>query len=444
MKYILLTSIIALVVFLTGCTTAPIRDDSRLQNSIGTAGVGTPRLPAKDENYLDDTWFTEPLSLERAVQAALLNNPLVRAELTRLDAAQAERIQAGLLRNPMGSLMVLRPEGGGRFELNYSLMQSLFDLFTRSGRVAVANAAQARVQAEVMMQLVRIAQDTEAAYFEVITAKDTVRLQQELLALEQNTSMLQTRLARQGAVSSSMAIGQQAAFSQQTQLLRTAEAEQVKALSMLAQQMGLATSKRMLLPDRLPAMQLSVFNEPELQALAQKHRPELLAANANIGQMRAEKNLQTGALRNTEPSLGLAGVRESSGFSLNGLGAQITLPIFDTGRARSDLADAKITQAQFQAEATRRFIPLEVERALAILIASTKALAQSDRNLKQQQQLEKLSVGNYQQGNGDYQRVVDAKRYRLSSQMQQVQAQQIVRSALVDLERSTGVAMQKQ
>ena len=444
MKYILLTSIIALVVFLTGCTTAPIRDDSRLQNSIGTAGVGTPRLPAKDENYLDDTWFTEPLSLERAVQAALLNNPLVRAELTRLDAAQAERIQAGLLRNPMGSLMVLRPEGGGRFELNYSLMQSLFDLFTRSRRVAVANAAQARVQAEVMMQLVRIAQDTEAAYFEVITAKDTVRLQQELLALEQNTSMLQTRLARQGAVSSSMAIGQQAAFSQQTQLLRTAEAEQVKALSMLAQQMGLATSKRMLLPDRLPAMQLSVFNEPELQALAQKHRPELLAANANIGQMRAEKNLQTGALRNTEPSLGLAGVRESSGFSLNGLGAQITLPIFDTGRARSDLADAKITQAQFQAEATRRFIPLEVERALAILIASTKALAQSDRNLKQQQQLEKLSVGNYQQGNGDYQRVVDAKRYRLSSQMQQVQAQQIVRSALVDLERSTGVAMQKQ
>ena len=444
MKYILLTSTIALVVFLTGCTTAPVRDDSRLQNSIGTAGVGTPRLPAKAENYLDDTWFTEPLSLERAVQAALLNNPLVRAELTRLDAAQAERIQAGLLRNPMGSLMVLRPEGGGRFELNYSLMQSLFDLFTRSGRVAVANAAQARVQAEVMMQLVRIAQDTEAAYFEVITAKDTVRLQQELLVLEQNTSMLQTRLARQGAVSSSMAIGQQAAFSQQTQLLRTAEAEQVKALSMLAQQMGLATSKRMLLPDRLPAMQLSVFNEPELQALAQKHRPELLAANANIEQMRAEKNLQTGALRNTEPSLGLAGVRESSGFSLNGLGAQITLPIFDIGRARGDLADANIAQAQFQAEAARRLIPLEVERALAILIASTKALEQSERNLKQQQQLEKLSLGNYKQGNGDYQRVVDAKRYRLSSQMQQIQAQQTLRAALVDLERATGVAMQKQ
>ena len=444
MKYILLTSTIALVVFLTGCTTAPVRDDSRLQNSIGTAGVGAPRLPAKGENYLDDAWFTEPLSLERAVQAALLNNPLVRAELTRLDAVQAERIQAGLLRNPMGSLMVLRPEGGGRFELNYSLMQSLFDLFTRSRRVAVADAAQARVQAEVMMQLVRIAQDTEAAYFEAITATGTLRLQQELLALEQNTLTLQTRLARQGAVSNSVVITQQSALAQQTQLLRTLEAGQIKASSMLAQQMGLATSKRMLLPDRLPAMQLSAFDEPELQALAQKHRPELLATQANVEQMRAEKNVQTGALRNTEPLLGPAGVRERSGFSLNGLGAQITLPIFDTGRARSNLADAKISQAQFQAEATRRLIPLEVERSLAILIASTKALAQSDRNLKQQQQLEKLALGNYKQGNGDYLRVVDAKRFRLSSQMQQIQAQQMLRAALVDLERATGVAMQNQ
>ena len=444
MKYILLTSTIALAVFLTGCTTAPVRDDSRLQNSIGTAGVGAPRLPAKGENYLDDAWFTEPLSLERAVQAALLNNPLVRAELTRLDAVQAERIQAGLLRNPMGSLMVLRPEGGGRFELNYSLMQSLFDLFTRSRRVAVADAVQARVQAEVIMQLVRIAQDTEAAYFEAITAKDTLRLQQELLALEQNTLTLQTRLARQGAVSNSVAITQQIALAQQTQLLRNLEAGQIKAMSMLAQQMGLATSKRMLLPDRLPAMQLSVFDEPQLQALAEKHRPELLATQANVEQMRAEKNVQTGALRNSEPLLGPAGVRESSGFSLNGLGAQITLPIFDTGRARSNLADAKISQAQFQAEATRRLIPLEVERALAILIASTKALAQSDRNLKQQQQLEKLALGNYKQGNGDYLRVVDAKRFRLSSQMQQIQAQQMLRAALVDLERATGVAMQNQ
>ena len=440
MKITYLASVIAVGLFLTGCTTAPVRDDSRVQNSIGLAGAGAPRLPAIGESYLDDAWFAEPLTLERAVQAALLNNPLVRAELTRLDAAQVERIQAGLLRNPMGSLMVLRPEGGGRFELDYSLMQSLFDLFTRSKRIDAASAAQARTQAEVMLQLVSIAQDTEAAYFEAIATMGAVRLQREQLALEDNTLVLLQRQARQGVLSSNPVLSQQAAVSMQAHALRTAEAEQTKALSALAKLLGISSTNRLTLPNHFPVLPLAAFNEPELQALAIKHRPELMAVNASMDKARAEKKLQTGVLRATDPSLGLGGIRESSGMSLNGLSAQISLPIFDTGRARGALADAKIAQARYQAEATRRLIPLEVERALAIVIASTKVLEQVDHHVRQQQQFEKLAVRNYQQGSGDYLNVAEAKRLRLASQMEQLQAQQILCIAYVGLERATGVA----
>ena len=441
MKTKSLVTAIAFGVLLVGCTAAPVRDDSRVQNSVGMAGVGAPRLPADGESYLDDAWFAEPLTVDRAVQAALLNNPQVRAELTRLDAAQAELIQAGLLRNPMGSLMVLRPEGGGRFELDYSLMQSLFDLFTRNKRIDVANAAQAKVQAEVMLQLVGIAQDTEATYYEGILAKEEVRLQQELLALEQSALTLQTRQARQGIVPSSTVLAQQANTSQRAHELRAAEAEQTKALSALAQQLGLSSVKPLLLPDRLPPLTLSVLNEPQLQALAQKHRPELMATTASIEQASAEKKLQTGVLRNTEASLGIAGNRESSGLNMSGLAAQISLPVFDTGRARNALANAQIAQAQYQAATVRRLIPLEVERALATLIINTKALKDADHHLLQQQQLEKLARRNYQQGVSDYQTMTEAKRLRLAAQREQLQAQRSLRVAYVDLERATGVAM---
>lgn len=443
MKTKTLVRAIAFSVFIAGCTAAPVRDDSRVKNSIEMAGVGAPRLPANDEPYLDEAWFAQPLTVERAVQAALLNNPQVRVELTRLDAAQAELIQAGLLRNPMGSLMVLRPEGGGRFELDYSLMQSLLDLFTRNKRIDVANAAQASVQSEVMLQLVRIAQDTEATYYEAMTAKDAVRLQQELLTLEQSALALQTLQARQGAVSSSVMLAQQAGVSMRAHEKRTAESEQTKALSALAQQLGLSSIKPLMLPDNLPALALSVLNEPELQALAQKHRPELMATTASIEQASAEKKLQTGALRNTDPSLGIAGNRESSGFGMNGLAAQISLPIFDTGRARSAMADAKIAQARYRDDATRRLIPLEVERALATLIFSARALEDADHHLRQQQQLEKLATRNHRQGLGDYLDVTEVKRLRLAAQMEQLRAQQALRVAYVDLERATGVAMQK-
>lgn len=443
MKTKTLVSSIALIVFLTGCAAAPVHDDARIKNSIERAGAGTPRLPANGESYLDAAWFAEPLTVERAVQAALLNNQQVRIDLTRLDAAQAELIQAGLLRNPMGSLMALRPEGGGLFELDYNLMQSLFDLFTRSKRIDVANAAQARVQAEVMMSVVRIAQDTEATYYEVMTAKDAVLLQQELLTLEQSVLVLQTRKSGQGILSSSAVMAQQTNTSQRAHELRTAEAEQTKALSALAGQLGLSSVDSLRLPGHIPALTLSVLNEPELQALAQKHRPELMATNASIEQAKAEKELQTGGLRNTDASLGVAGNRESSGFSMKGLAVQITLPIFDTGRARSMLADANIARAQYQDEATQRLIPLEVERALATLIASTKALEHADHHLQQQHQLEKLAMRNYQQGAQEYLDIMEARRLRLASQSEQLKAQRALRLAYVDLERATGVAMQQ-
>jgi multidrug efflux system outer membrane protein len=254
---------------------------------------------------------------------------------------------------------------------------------------------------------------------------------------------LQTRQAHQGIIQSSKVLSQQATTSQQAHALRTAEAEQTKALSELAQQLGLSSVKHLVLPDHLPTMTLSVLNEPELQAFAQKHRPELMATTASIEQANAEKKLQTGVLRNTDASLGIAGNRESSGFKMNGIAVQISLPIFDTGRARSALADAQIAQAQYQAEATRRLIPLEVERALATLIANTKALEHANHHLQQQQQLEKLALRNYQQGVGDYLYLVEAKRLRLAAKMEQLQAQQIQRTVYVDLERATGVAAQK-
>ena len=442
MKITYLVSAIAVSVLLTGCLAAPVRDDSMVKNSIAMAGIGSPRLPGSGEAYLDDVWFAETLTLNRAVQAALLNNPQVRAELSRLDIAQAELIQAGLISNPMLDFMLLRPNGGGRFELDYALMQSLFDLFARTSRIEVASAAQARVQAEVMMQLVRIAQDTEAAYYEAMAMKDALRLQREQLALEENTLSLLKRQAQQGVVSSSPVLTQQATVSMQAHALRTAEAEQTQALSALTQLLGLSSIHRLVLPDHLAPLQLAVLNEPELQALAQKYRPELSASTASVEQMRAEKILQSGAMRATEPSLGIAGMRDVDGMKLNGLAAKITLPIFDTGRARDTLANANIAQAQYQAEVAQRLIPLQVERALATLITNTKALEHADHHVRQQMQLETLALRNYQQGVGDYLYLVEAKRLRLASQMEQLQAQQMLREAYVDLERATGMAIQ--
>ena len=352
------------------------------------SAIGAPRLPGPGEAYLDAAWFEQQLTADLIVQAALLNNPRVRLELSRLDAAQAERIQAGLVSNPMVSLMALRPEGGGRYELGYSLMQSLFDLFTRSRRIAVAQAAQRRVEAEVIVQLLTIAQDSQAAYYDALAAQAKLDLQRERLALEEESNRLLQRQASQGAVSASAAMEQQAATSMRAHEMQAADAELAQARSALAQLLGLSSASALNLPASLPAFAMPGLDAPALQALATSNRAELRAATAGIEQAKAERDLQSGALRTYEPSLGLAGARETDGMWLNGLELKVLIPVFDTGQARRDLASTQVAQAEFSAESVRRQVPLEVERALSTLATAQVAARHADHHLQQQKLLE--------------------------------------------------------
>lgn len=433
---------VALALLLAGCTTAPAREDApRVTAAIEAAGADGLRLPTPGENYLDADWFAEPMSASYAVQAALLNNPRVRADLARLDAAQAERVQAGLLRNPMASLMALRPEGGGRYELDYSLMQSLFDLFTRSRRIVVADAAQRRVEAEVIADLLALAQDTEAAYYEALAAEARRRVLREQLALEAEDLRLLQGQASQGALPASAVLSQQAAASMQAHELQSAEVATTQARSVLAQLLGLSSAKALVLPEAFPPFDLPGLDEPALQALAVEHRPDLQAAKASVEKSRAERALQPGALRAADPSLGAAGTRESGGLSLNGVAVQISLPIFDTGRARRDLANAQVAQAEFTAESMQRQVPLDVERALAVVMASQAAVEHTVHHVRQQQQLETLARKIYTQGVSDLSTYRLASRARLVAEIERIESQQALWSAFVALERATSVAI---
>ena len=127
-------------------------------------------------------------------------------------------------------------------------------------------------------------------------------------------------------------------------------------------------------------------------------------------------------------------------MSLNGVGVQLLLPIFDTGRARRDVATAQVRQAQFSEQALRRRVPLDVEQAVIALLIAEKAAAHAGHHVEQQQALERLALRSYQQGVADRPSYQQARRARLSSQLQRLQSQQALWSALSTLERALGVA----
>lgn len=439
MKPRILCVVIALPLLLSACaSTPPLRSQTASLQEGLTVASAAAQLP--EGTVADPAAFDPavPLGLDRAVQWAFAHNPEVRAALARLDATQAERLQAALLDNPMVALMALRPEGGGRYLLEYGLMQSLYELLSRSRRIDVADAEAQRREAEVLLDLVTLAQDTRAALVEAWFAEQAVQLEQQQWAVADESQRLALREVQQGIAPASAALAQQGAFAERAQALRAAEAAQLASRARLAGRLGLSSAEGLLLPAELPMPPLADFDAAEWQAWAVQHRAERRIATAQLEQARAQAALETGAWRDTQPAVELGGMRDPKGMAMRGAKLQISLPLFDRGQARRALAAARIAEAEQESEALRRRVSLEVETAFATLLVLRDGAVQAERRLHQQQQFEALAQRVHAQGLGERAALQTARRERLMAAAERLQAERMLWSSLLELERAAG------
>ncbi len=435
-------AVLPLSLLLAACAAAPPQGDAQsVSAAIAQAVSGAPRLPLAQEAFPGPAVFDTPLTIERAVQIALLNHPRVRIELARLDAVHAERLRAGLLRNPVVSLIALRPDDGGRIDLEYGLMQSLFDLFSRSRRVALANATERRVEAEVAGQLIAIAQDAQAAYYEALTADAALAIQRQLLVLEEDALRLLQRTEEAGASLVSETQEQRVATALRRHAVQSAGLARTQAHATLARQLGISSMEKLQLVSPAGEVLPADLDEAELRMLAARHRTELHAAAAGVDEARAEIALQSGGLVTLDPVLGPMGTRETDGSTSKGVQAQLTLPVFDRGGPRRDLARARLAQAEATADATGRSVSLQVEAAVGALLISQADQLVAVHHVQWQQQLSSLARRLYEQGAADYDTRLRAERSALAAGLDSIEAQRRSWLAAVELQRSTGVSL---
>lgn len=379
----------------------------------------------------------KPLTATRAMQAALATHAEVRAELARLDVIAAEQVQAGLLRNPMLSLMALRPEGGG-FALEASWMQSLFDLLTRSRRIDLADAVARRERAEVAMRLLDLGIAAQSAFHDAVASAARERLLQSELALDVQALDLQSRWTQRGLSPQSELLRLQAQRDERRHMLHEAEIEAARARSLLAERIGLATHRSLRLPDAIALPALPDAALADWQARARSTRPELRASAAAIDIAARERELEGGRLRTLEPDLGLQFERDGEGMVMAGPELRIAVPWFDRGQARAQRLDAGRREAAWRDEAQRRRVLIEVERALDTLAHAAHARDDAERHLAQTQIADALSARQYRSGNIDLMARIDAQRAVLAAERQQLDARLALAQAHIELQRAVG------
>ena len=309
-----------------------------------------------------DALLARPLTVDDAVQLALLNNRGLQADFAELGIGEAELVQAGRLPNPGYSFARLRR--GDEVELERGLHFNLARLLAMPWITEMESRRFAQTQHRVTQRVLSLAADTRKAYYNAVASEEAVRYRRQVQQAAEAGAELARRMQRIGNFSKLQHAREQA-FSVDASL-NLARAEQARRatrerLTRLLGTWGEQTAFQ--LPERLPDLPRTVADQPDIERAAMAQRLDVQAAKlaaeemaSNLGLTKTTRFvnvLELGALRN--------GSNEAP--TQRGWEVAVELPLFDWGAARVARAEAVYLQAVNRAAETAVNARSEVRQA---------------------------------------------------------------------------------
>lgn len=313
--------------------------------------------------------LADGLSQEEAVALALWNNAQFQADLAELGFARADLIEAGLLRNPMLSLLF--PVGPKQLEATLTLPIEV--LWQRPKRVAAAKLEAQRVAENLVQHGLDLAREVRVAYADLMLAGAQNQIAQENSHLRREIAEIAAARQRAGDISAleASAARLEALRAQEAAVNFAANAELLHARLITLLGMNISDTSFALSPE--PETELPRQNLTELLRAAFASRPDLRAAELaleaagkRLGWERAKILNLTGVLD--------ANAAGKEGFE-SGPGAQIEIPLLNWNNGKVARAQAQIEQAARQYLVVKHRLALEVQEAYTNYLTAQQALS---------------------------------------------------------------------
>ena len=288
--------------------------------------------------------LASPLSVDDAVQVALLNNRGLQATYAELGIAESNLVQAGRLRNPGFIFLRAHSGGGTRIERTYTFDFVSLIMAPLATRIEGRRFEQTKLL--VTNEVLRVAAETRKTYFEAVAAQEGLRYFEQVKTAAEAGAELAQRMAKAGNWSKLDQAREQVFYAEAVAQLARAQQNGVAERERLTRLMGLwGEDLQFKLPERLPALPNDKPELTDLEPYAIRERldirsvqreTEALAASLGLTKTTRFLNvLDVSYLRNSEPG----GVRET-GYEIS-----LEIPIFDWGGARVARAEAIYMQA---------------------------------------------------------------------------------------------------
>ena len=181
--------------------------------------------------------LAQPLTVEAAVQVALLNNRSLQASFDELGISEAERVQAGRLPNPGFSFG--RLEKGTEVEYERGLHINLARLIAMPLTSGMEAKRFEQVQRQTNLALFELATQTRKAWYGAVAAQESLGFMRQVMDSAEAGAELARRLAAVGNYSLLQQAQEQSFYADAGLNLIRAEQARVQAREQLTRLLGL-------------------------------------------------------------------------------------------------------------------------------------------------------------------------------------------------------------
>jgi len=309
--------------------------------------------------------LSKPLSVDDAVQIALLNNRELQASYSELGIVEADLVQAGRLPNPGFSFG--RTHTGDDIKIDRSLTLSVMSLLTMPAASRIEARRFEQTKLKLADAMLRTAAMTRKAYYQSIAATQSVRYQEQVREAAEVAHELAARMAKQGNFSQLDAARERAFYLETSTQLTRVRTQAMQENESLIRLLGLRKQDGMLqLPSRLPDLPKSAITLDNSEQVAMEQRLDVQSAKLEVAALQGSLGLTKATRFINVLDLGYVRNAESGKPAEIGYQASIEIPLFDWGGARVAKAEAIYMQAVHRLAATAVQAQSEVRSAYAV------------------------------------------------------------------------------
>jgi cobalt-zinc-cadmium efflux system outer membrane protein len=295
-----------------------------------------------------DDLIREELSVDRAVQIALLNNQHLQAVYEDLGVTQADVVEAGLLENPVFFGQTRFPDTSPSMtNLEFEVSQNFLDILMLPARKKLAAMQFEEVKLRVADEVLKLAAEVREAYYRAIGALQIEQMRRHIAEAAAASYEMSRRLHSAGNISDLRLAGEQGHYEQARMDYARSKTLVVESREQLIRLLGLwGAQAELKLTQQLPEVPNREITLEHLETLAIKNRLDLASAHQEIEVLAQALGITLDWRWFGTADVGISTERDTDGQWITGPSLTLELPIFNQRQAEIARLESRLRQGQ--------------------------------------------------------------------------------------------------